>query len=215
MLSKQSYALRLLIHRVSMRERILILITMVFLVLVVAQGILWLTDLNNHDGVEQRIAQKQQEAAQYETALESLRAALNNPRIQSLTNSNNELRTQISNLQENIGDISGKLMSPNRMITLLKELLEDQQNLSLSRFNVNPVVSIESNFDGGTLFYRHGLSIELEGEFESLVSYLDKIEALPTQLFWDALVIDTENFPILNIQIEVHTLSQDEEWLNV
>lgn len=215
MFRKQRYALRLMIDRISIRERVLLLATMTVLILAIAEGALWLTNRQSNDEVEQRIAQKQQETAHYETALASLKAAVNNPRIQTLTNSNNDLNIQINNLEQNISDISSKLVPPDRMITLLKELLDDQQNLSLRRFDVNPVVAINSNIDSGTLFYRHGLALELEGEFESLTDYLAKIEALPTQLFWDKLMIDTKNFPLLNIQIEVHTLSQEEEWLNV
>ena len=106
-------------------------------------------------------------------------------------------------------------MSPDRMISLLKELLDKQSKLTLINFNVLPVVTIESNIDGGNLFYQHGLTMELEGEFEALSDYLSQIESLPLQLFWDDLVIETQNFPTLTIKLRVHTLSQDEDWLNV
>lgn len=215
MLSKHTYALRVLIHKISIRERIMLLATIFVLIVALSQGFLFISQMNNHEAIEKRISARQNESEQYKATLEGLKAALNNPRINALASSNAELAERIDKLNENIASINDQLMSPERMINLLRDLLEDQQNLDVVSFNVEPVTTIDSALDGGTLFYRHGLSITLEGEFEALVSYLEKIEGLPTQLFWGSLVVDTETFPVLQIKLDVHTLSQDEDWLNV
>jgi len=215
MLNKQAYSARLLIEKISIRERALILITLVALVLLLSQGILMLSGLDKHDAVLSRIEQKKKEGELYRSTLTGLEAAINNPKIIALQNSNESLQSSINILEERISKINEKLMSPDRMISLLKELLDEQNKLSLISFQVLPVTVIESNIDGGNLFYQHGLSMELNGEFEALTTYLQEIEALPTQLFWDELEIKTGKFPMLRIKINVHTLSQDEEWLNV
>ena len=173
------------------------------------------TGLNNHELVLDRIAQKKSETERVKQVLVDYQAALNNPKIIALQSANRNLQENLDSLTQRIADINSRLMSPDRMTSLLKELLDKQSQLTIINFSVLPVTTIESNIDGGNLFYQHGLRMELEGEFESLTEYLSQIESLPLQLFWDDLVIETKKFPILTIKLNVHTLSQDEDWLNV
>jgi len=215
MFQKQSYALRLLIEKISQRERYLLLATLVALCFLIAEGLLMFTGLNNHELVLDRIAQKKSETERVKQVLVDYQAALNNPKIIALQSANRNLQENLDSLTQRIADINSRLMSPDRMTSLLKELLDKQSQLTIINFSVLPVTTIESNIDGGNLFYQHGLRMELEGEFESLTEYLSQIESLPLQLFWDYLVIETKKFPILTIKLNVHTLSQDEDWLNV
>ena len=215
MFQKQSYALRLLIEKISQRERYLLLATLGALCFLIAEGLLMFTGLNNHELVLDRIAQKKSETERVKQVLVDYQAALNNPKIIALQSANRNLQENLDSLTQRIADINSRLMSPDRMTSLLKELLDKQSQLTIINFSVLPVTTIESNIDGGNLFYQHGLRMELEGEFESLTEYLSQIESLPLQLFWDYLVIETKKFPILTIKLNVHTLSQDEDWLNV
>lgn len=214
-MSKQTYALRLLIAKISIRERYLALITLFALILALSHGILIVTGMDKHEGVTGRIAQKKTESARVQQLLVDYKASLNNPRIVALQNSNDQLSARIELIERSISDINDKLMSADEMISLLRELMDKEQKLTLLEFSVLPVDVIESNIDGGNLFYQHSLSIKLEGEFEALTRYLAEVESQPHQLFWDDLIIETHNFPTMQIQLNVHTLSQDQEWLDV
>ena len=215
MLHRQTYQIRLLIERLSRRERVLLLVVLFALILAAAQSVLMVSGLDRHDRVRDRITEVRQQTQTSRQALLDYQAAINNPQIQALRDNNDDLRTRIEDLECRIANINGRLRSPERMISLLKELLNDYDNLTVTRFEVLPVDIIESDADGGHLFYRHGLVIEMSGRFEALNDYLATIEALEGQLFWDDLLIETDTFPNLTIRLEVHTLSQDEEWLNV
>ncbi|WP_320823114.1 hypothetical protein [Reinekea sp.] len=215
MLSQQTYALRLLIGRRSMRERVLILLLICTGLLMLTLGGLVATGLDKHSDVVQRIAGIKTNVNLYQSTLAGLKVARNNPKIIALKNSNTNLQAQLDKLQEGIAQIDEALMSPDRMVELLKELLNKDSQLALVSFNVEPVTVIESDLDGSSLFYQHGLNIQLEGDFKALTAYLAEIEALPDQLFWDELTIKTESFPLMRIELTVHTLSQNKDWLNV
>lgn len=215
MLTRQSYQLRLLIERLSLRERYLILGTLVAVILIASQLLLMTSGLDSHEAVNARITEARQQTQTVRQALIDYQAAINNPRISSLQDSNETLQNRIDQLESRIADINSQLMSPERMISLLKNLLNNYSNLTLLTFEVLPVQTIESNIAGDSLFYQHGLAIEMEGRFEALTGYLEAIESMNGQLFWDDLIVETENFPTLKIRLNVHTLSQDEEWLNV
>jgi MSHA biogenesis protein MshJ len=215
MFQKQTYAVRLTIEKINKRERYLLVVTLAAIILLVTHLVLMVTGLDSHELVLERIEQKKADSARLEQVLVEYKAAINNPRLVALNNSNEDLQSKIDLLEQRIGDINEKLMSPDQMIALLKELMDKQSNLTVIRFDVQPVQVIESNLDGGNLFYQHSLTMKLEGEFEALTNYLSEIESLSSQLFWDDLIIETGRFPVLEIQLKVHTLSQDEEWLNV
>lgn len=215
MMRKQLYSLRLLIDKTNHRERYLMLVVIAALILALTQGILILTGLDKHDKLQARIETKQRETQLMEQALLDYQAAINNPRVSVLQSKNEDLLERIATLEQSIDDINEKLMSPNRMISLVKELLDEQDDLTVLTFNVLPIQTIESNVDGGNLFYQHGLNMTLEGSYEALTEYLAAIESLEHQLFWDDLIVETDRFPVLTIQLKVHTLSQDKEWLNV
>jgi MSHA biogenesis protein MshJ len=215
MLSRQSYALRLLIDRRSMRERLMILLLIGAVVLLLTWAGLRLTGFDKHTVMLNHIALIQADVERYQATLSGLKTARNNPKIIALKNSNVDLQAQLDTLQDRIARIDESLMSPDRMVALLKELLDKQGQLALVSFQVQPVTVIESEIDGTQLFYQHALKLELEGDFDALTAYLAKIEALPTQLFWDAITIQTESFPLMRIELIVHTLSQDKDWLNV
>jgi len=215
MFSQQAYALRLLIDGRNVRERVLILILICTGLLLLTLGGLMLTGLDKHTAVLERIAQVKTNVDLYQNTLSGLETARNNPKIVALKNSNTNLQAQLDKLQERITQIDQSLMSPDRMVALLKELLDKDSQLELVSFQVQPVKVIESDLDGSSLFYQHGLNIELEGDFDALTAYLAKIEALPAQMFWDELTIQTESFPLMRIELTVHTLSQNKDWLNV
>lgn len=215
MFGKTSYELRLAIEKITIRERYLALVTLAAVILMATQGLLMLTGLDNHQDVEDRIAATNTQIEQTRQTLTDYQAAINNPRVIALQASNADIQAQIDRFETRIRDIDQSLMSPDRMIDLLKELMERQSQLTITSINVLPVATIESNVDGASLFYQHGLKLTLNGRFEALTDYLASIEALDDQLFWDDLIIRTDNFPSLEIELNVHTLSQDEAWLNV
>jgi len=215
MFNQQAYALRLLIDRLSLRERVLVLILLCTGLLLLTQGGLILTGLDKHSAVLERITQVKTNVDLYQNTLSGLEAARNNPKIVALKNGNINLQAQLDKLQERITKIDESLMSPDRMVSLLKQLLDKDSRLALISFQVQPVTVVESDLDGSSLFYQHGLNIALEGDFDALTAYLAKIEALPAQMFWDELTIQTELFPLMRIELTVHTLSQNKDWLNV
>ncbi len=213
---QQGYALRLMLEKFSLRERYLLLITVFALILMSFQGGLMLLGLDNNEEVLNRIETQMKKSEEVQQELVDYQKASQNPQILALRNSNDDLADRLVRLKSNISDINERLMSPERMLELLRGLLENQSNLTIIEFEVLPVVDIESKVDDSSLFFQHGIRMSLEGNFEALTTYLEAIESSSDyNLFWDGLTIETEDFPRLQIEINVHTLSQNEEWLNV
>lgn len=210
-----TFRLRLLLDRFQPRERLLMLITLVLLLGFAIYGAVWATGLTDHSRHRERIETLRNEFTANQNALLALREALNNPRTRALSARNQALREELEALENRIDRVTQVLIPPNRMVSLLRELLPENE-LTLIRLDVQPAAQAQTgDGDPGVTLYRHQLELELQGSFPALVGYLKAIEGKPWQLFWDEISIETENYPRLDIRLRVHTLSDEEEWLNV
>jgi MSHA biogenesis protein MshJ len=198
-----------------LRERYLLLAVVFTIVIASAQGVLIVSGLYKHDVIDSKTQQYKDEANAYQNALTELESSTNNPRIVALQNSNQQLENTIDELDQRIDKIASLLITPEQMALVLKQLLNEQRELSLQRFHVLPAKQLQTNTDIATVFYQHTIEITLTGEFEAFADYLESIETLAEELFWDDLLIDTQSFPTLEFRLKVHTLSRQQEWLNV
>lgn len=153
-------------------------------------------------------------------AIETSRADPNEPvrvRIQRAIDAQSELDGDIQQL-------AGNLVTPQSMTRMLTSMLERQSGLTLiSIENTQPeIVQSATDSPAGAgadqrsqNIYKHGLSIQLEGDYLTLISYLRRIESSPERFFWDELTFTQVEWPRATISIELHTLSTDEGFVGV
>lgn len=128
-----------------------------------------------------------------------------------------------SRLDSDIQQLAGNLVTPQSMTRMLTSMLERQSGLTLvSIENAQPEIvqraaSAEdvSATQRSQNIYKHGLSIQLEGGYLALISYLRRIESSPERFFWDQLTFTQIEWPRATITIELHTLSTDEGFVGV
>lgn len=201
------------IDALSVRERLLVLITA--LVLIAA---LWHTLLMQP--LEQRATETRAELAALEQRISAANQNLEDQILQ-LAGGGGEQRSRIASLRRRIdeinaalGDHAAELIDPAEMAQVLEGVLKEQSRLTLVRIrNTTPdSLSADEEPDAVT-FYRHGLEIEVEGSYAACLEYLRAIEALPWRLYWQVLELDVIEYPRNRIRIEVGTLSLDEEWI--
>jgi MSHA biogenesis protein MshJ len=152
-----------------------------------------------------------------------------NDRIQVIAREQQQLDQQIANL-------AGDLVSPNQMTTILTSVLERQAGLELVHFqnktatplrvgfaNASQVLEQTGavNFDeleedeiSGQL-YQHGLIIEFQGGFFNTLKYLRFLEEITGSFFWDAISFRQLEWPDAHVTLEIHTLSTDEGFIGV
>jgi MSHA biogenesis protein MshJ len=192
------------IDTLSLRERLLVLVTA--LVLIVA---LWHTLLMQP--LEQRASQTRAEL----TALEDRITAAN----RSLEEQIASLRKRIDEINTTLGNHAAELIDPSEMAQVLESVLKEQSRLTLVRIRNTTPDSLVADEDPSAVtpsavtFYRHGLEIEVEGSYAACLEYLNAIESLPWRLYWQVLELDVIDYPLNRIRIEVGTLSLDEEWI--
>ena len=65
------------------------------------------------------------------------------------------------------------------------------------------------------LLYRHGVEIELQGNYLDMVNYMTALEALPQQLFWGSAKLDAEQYPQAKLTLTLYTMSLDDQWMKL
>lgn len=213
-LASLALKLRLQLDRLQLRERILLLILIVLLLATSIYGIGYLSGLSQHQTQQQRVNELRQQYSANTTALNTLISARDNPVVLQLSARKAALESELAELDARLANITEVLIPPQQMVAVLRELL-DNSDLTLTRLELQPVTEVRSADVGQSALYQHKLELTLSGTFDDLSAYLNALETLPWHLFWDRLSIETLNYPQLRIRLDVHTLSDQEVWMNV
>ncbi len=133
----------------------------------------------------------------------------NRARKRSLLGSLDHLRDIVDSRTED-------LIPPAEMTRVLKEMLIKTEGLRLVRLETLPVEplfetpeELDVNTEGGDLF-KHGVVIEVLGDFPTTVRYLREIEQLPRRFYWETLDYEVLEYPIARVTLTLRSLSTQE-----
>ncbi len=137
-----------------------------------------------------------------------------------------ELQRQLADLDARFHERTADLIPPTEMVRVLKELLGRETKLQLVRLEslvAMPLLSpedeeSETGSDSATAqvrVFRHGLVIEMLGDYLSALHYLQAVEELPWKFFWESLNYEVQEWPVGRITLKVLSLSTEEGWIGV
>lgn len=130
-----------------------------------------------------------------------------------------DLQAKLASLSGSLRVLESALVPPNRVMALLEEMVGTKSGLrliSLKTFPPTPFAS-EGEKPGGkpASLYRHGVEVRLEGSYQDLCAYLERLEKSPMKLLWGSAVLQAESHPRLVFTLTVYSLSMDRTWLIV
>lgn len=125
-----------------------------------------------------------------------------------------EARRRADEIDALISARAAEIVDPATMAQVLEDILSRQQQLRLIRAHNLQAQQLPNTGDT-TPLYRHTLQLELEGSYLAVLDYLEALEALPWRIYWQAIEIDTLDYPRNRVTIKVSTLSFDQEWIGV
>jgi MSHA biogenesis protein MshJ len=162
------------------------------------------------------------------TQLEGQRRSLKNVELsddeRALLQRKQLLERQLAEIDSQIKSEISELVPPKAIISLLEEMLTPDSGLQLISLTsrephrVGTAALHDSDatvLDSTKSLFRHGLRIEIEGDFAATLDYLERVEASKWHLLWDRFEYRVKEFPTANIIIDLHTVSEQEEWLGV
>ncbi len=131
-----------------------------------------------------------------------------------------QLGRQLKEIKAQMGTEMAALIPPRAIVAVLEDLLAEDPNLQLISVRSQAPKRIGSGDaiagrDSNLGLYRHGLRLEIEGDFPATLHYLRRIEASRWNLLWDRLDYRVQQYPTATVTIDIHTLSEQEEWIGV
>ena len=139
------------------------------------------------------------------------------------------LRKQLSELAGRLEVMENSLVPPQRMTGLLEEMIGRKTGLRLLALKTLPVAPLLEKKAGpdvtaktidkpvipSTGLFKHGVEIKLEGSYQELSAYLERLEQSKLKLLWSSVELSADNHPKLVLTLTVFTLSLDRAWLIV
>ena len=127
-------------------------------------------------------------------------------------------------LDEALSESAVNVIRPEDMAVLLQDMLKKQKSLtfialeSLPLSTVFKTSSVDNPLGAGQQaneVYRHGMVIRFNGKFDDVLSYIETLEKLPWQFFWEGIDIEVLQYPTAQVTLELYTLGLDQGWIGV
>lgn len=209
------------IDSLSLRERGIIFIAILVVVYSVAANLLF-PPLNAEQArLKKDLAAKRTQIQAFETQIQGALAksaedpdAANRARLA-------ELEKQLKSTEETLGAITSRLVPPKEMTRMVEQILARNRRLEVVRLESLPAEPLRPVGDEARQTsakapakilsaYRHGMRIELRGEYLDVLAYLRELEELPWKVFWGQISLQTEQYPVSRVVLHIYTLSTRE-----
>ena len=108
-------------------------------------------------------------------------------------------------------------VAADRMPELLMTLLNEENNVSLVNFDVEPTQTIR--FGEGetqsTSFYRHNMRLVIEGSYFDLRSYLARLQAAPEKVIVTDFAYNVDEYPSASLTLGLATVSNNATFISL
>lgn len=128
-------------------------------------------------------------------------------------------------LDAELAEASVQIIDVRDMVSLLKDMLEKQSKLKFISLENKPSVpefvekaqqaEAATEVDKSITIYRHSVVLKMEGSYSGMLSYLQALEKMPWQFFWQGIEIETDSYPNALITLEVYSLGLREGLIGV
>ena len=187
-------------------------------------AIFWISVIGVSDPLAASITALDQQILTAQVEVSALKARQQEARQAGENDPNLFVREQLEELvvaeataRQQLEEINGSVISATTMNRLLSEVLGTHDGLRLVRLENRPAERLVGNdlSETAQLMYRHGLVLEFEGDYLSLLKYLVYLEGLSENFFWESLSIIPGEWPASAIRMELSALSPEESFVGI
>lgn len=216
------------IDDMSLRERAMIFAAAGFVVISLINAVLLDPLLAKQKVLSTQVVQQQEKMKELQALIEALIQAKRDDENSPLRARSAELRQQLQELDDYLQNRRSRLVEPEKMADLLKQVLGKNDGLQLIELKTLPVgllIEKPAAADGDDKaavadadqkqIFKHGVQISVRGNYADLLAYVSALEKMPAQMFWGAASMDVEKYPHSVLTLTLYTLSLDKKWLTV
>lgn len=208
----------------TLRERALIFAAAAFLLVSLINALFLDPLLAEQKRLSTQVVQQQEKMKEIQAQLNALLQAKQDDKNAPQRERIRKLREQIAQGDAYLKGKRDKLVPPEKMADLLRQVLARNGQLQLVELQTLPVtLFIESSADDKTAklatlekqIFKHGVQLTVRGSYADLTQYLVSLEKLPARMFWGMAKLDVVKYPNAELTLTLYTLSMDKVWLQV
>lgn len=222
------------VDAMSLRERALIFLAAVLVLVTLVNTLLIDPLLARQRMLSQQIAQTQTQTNILQVQIQALVAEQNADPDAALRARLAQLQQELAGADTTLLDYRSGLVPPQQMPAMLKDMLQRNralrlvslktlptQNLSAAAAqtaaqtaSVQPASGPPAPAQQAAVF-RHGVEITVEGSYADLLRYLTAMESSPYRMFWGKAELKADAYPKTTLTLTLYTLSLDQTWLTI
>jgi MSHA biogenesis protein MshJ len=207
------------------RERMLILIAGVTVIVAFLYGLGVAPALERRNHMTLRIADENNQIIAAQAQKAELEQQLRKDPDASLRERSAARRNEIAQIDAQLLGLEHSLVPPERMGAVLQELVGQDRRVRIVRLhNLPPTPLVEKAGDAagpnaeaalaGHHVFKHAVQVTVEGGYLDLLAYVARLEKQPWQVYWGRTHM-TADYPRVQIELTLYTLSLDKDWLVV
>lgn len=219
----------------QLRERWLVAGAVLGGIVIIAYALFIEPTLKRAQLAERSVAEQREQLSALQTQMIVLKSSGQDPDTLALSELA-KLKQQLAVLSRRLEAMEGSLLPPQHMSALLEDMIGHKTGLrllSLKTLTVAPLlekkkVGADDTPKAGEKplaspdkpsppagLFKHGVEIRLEGGYQDLLAYLERLERSNMKLLWSSVSLSAERHPKLVLTLTVYTLSLDRAWLIV
>lgn len=221
----------------SLRERALIFAAAGFVVISLINATLLEPLFAEQKVLSAQVIQKQEKMKELQAAIQAQLQARRDNEYSPLRMRTAQLKQQLQELDGYLQNRRSRLVEPDKMAGLLKQVLSKNSGLQLVALKTLPLslliekpqaangagqsaVTANANdgqkqHDAQNQIFKHGVQISVRGSYAELLRYVSALERMPEQMFWGEVSLNVEQYPYSVLTLTLYTLSLDKTWLTV
>ena len=208
----------------SFRERILILLAVVAVIYTLWDVVLMNSEVKKQKNMLSQMNGVSQHLANLDEQIQKLNTDVSVDDQSVMQNRIKSVKENLIKLEQQESTLAVQFIKPKQMAGVLRDMLNNERGLTLIRLHslgaspllpVNQQAQEKKPEDRKAEIFKHGMVIELEGDFPSTLHYLKTLESMPWRFYWDNVKYEVVKYPKARVTITVHTLSMDEVWIGV
>jgi MSHA biogenesis protein MshJ len=230
------------IDDMSLRERAMIFLAAAAVLVALINTLLLDPQLAKQKALSTQVIQQQEKMKALQASIQSLIDARQQEEHSPLRVRSSEIRQQLRELDDYLLTRSSRLVEPENMADLLRQVLAKNGKLQLVELKTLPAsplieksgkpdaakqvnatqgatsTAVESGTQTSSKqkqIFKHGVQISVRGGYLELMNYVSMLEKLPAQMFWGEASLSVEKYPYSVLTLTLYTLSLDKTWLTV
>lgn len=202
----------------SIRERALVVVTALAIVIYLWWYLYAMQQMETSKSLAQQNSALETEVQLLDKTSEQIAARIkegvNKPKQQQL----DLLQAELDRVKIQLQQKTLELIAPDDMFQLMQQMIFTESKLKLTglkRKLVRPAFEADAQDEQPAEIYRHVMQVSFQGSYQNILKYIQSLESLEWKLIWDSITLKLDEYPKINVEIEISTLSDSQHWVGL